>query len=83
MASSTERKFAGIPISPRLFVLERDHDVSGVSGLGTVADGVLWPNGLVSLCWRGKYSSVAHWLNLSDMERVHGHDGNTRVVWRL
>ncbi|MEV6422290.1 hypothetical protein [Streptomyces sp. NPDC051662] len=34
---------------PRLFTLERDHDVTGVSGTGTVADGVVRPDGTVSI----------------------------------
>ena len=64
-----------------LFVLERDTDVSGVSGTGTVADGVVWPNGLVTICWRGQYASVAVWQTLGDARAVHGLNGATRLVW--
>ena len=66
---------------PRLFHLQRDHDVSGVSGTGRVADGVLWPDGTVAIRWRGDRPSTVHWDRLADAEHVHGHQGATRIVW--
>lgn len=66
---------------PRLFHLQRDRDVSGVSGTGRVADGVLWPDGTVTIRWRGDRPSTVHWDALADAEAVHGHGGATRIVW--
>ncbi|MCI3271422.1 hypothetical protein [Streptomyces cylindrosporus] len=66
---------------PRLFHLQRDHDVSGVSGTGRVANGVLWPDGTVSLRWIGERPSTVHWDRLADAKHVHGHGGATRIVW--
>ncbi|WP_409469104.1 hypothetical protein [Streptomyces sp. HC307] len=66
---------------PRLFHLQRDHDVSGVSGTGRVANGVLWPDGTVSLRWIGDRPSTVHWDRLEDAVHVHGHGGATRIVW--
>ncbi|KUN34928.1 hypothetical protein AQJ30_27445 [Streptomyces longwoodensis] len=66
---------------PRTFHLQRDHDVSGVSGTGRVADGVLWPDGTVSIRWRGNRPSTVHWDRLGDAEAIHGHQGATRIVW--
>lgn len=66
---------------PRLFHLQRDHDVSGVSGTGRVANGVLWPDGTVSLRWIGERPSTVHWDRLADAEHVHGHGGATRIMW--
>ncbi|MFJ5259118.1 hypothetical protein ACIQAC_01405 [Streptomyces sp. NPDC088387] len=66
---------------PRLFHLQRDHDVSGVSGTGRVANGVLWPDGTVSLRWIGERPSTVHWDRLADAEHVHGHGGATRILW--
>ncbi|MFG1683545.1 hypothetical protein ACGFNP_25475 [Nonomuraea sp. NPDC049269] len=66
--------------APMLFKLVRDHDVSGVSGVGEVADGVIWPDGTVSVRWRGERPSVVHWVNLDDVKAIHGHSGATRVV---
>jgi hypothetical protein len=69
------------PELPRRFHLQRDTDVSGVSGTGRVADGVLWPDGTVSLRWIGARPSVVFWDRLEDAEAVHGHGGATRIVW--
>jgi hypothetical protein len=69
------------PPAPRLFTLERDHDVTGVSGTGIVADGVVWPDGTVSIRWRGERPSVVFWNSLEDAEAVHGHGGSTRFEW--
>lgn len=66
---------------PTTFGLIRDHDVTGISGTGRVADGTLWPDGTVSVRWRGDRPSIVHWDALADVERVHGHGGHTRIVW--
>ncbi|HEX5566725.1 MAG TPA: hypothetical protein VFY14_07335 [Streptomyces sp.] len=67
--------------APRRFHLQRDHDVTGASGTGHVADGVLWPDGTVSIRWRGDRPSTVYWDDLAHAEHVHGHDGLTRIVW--
>ncbi|MCT9932427.1 hypothetical protein N5079_19690 [Planotetraspora sp. A-T 1434] len=66
---------------PRRFQLHRDQDISGVSGTGIVADGVLWPDGTADLRWRGPRPSAVHWDRLDDAEAIHGHNGATRFVW--
>ncbi|MEU7154105.1 hypothetical protein AB0B15_39750 [Streptomyces sp. NPDC045456] len=75
--------YVGPPPTPaaRLFTLERDRDLSGISGTGTVADGVVWPDGTVSIRWRGDRPSTVAWNSLADAEYVHGHGGATRFVW--
>jgi hypothetical protein len=65
----------------RRFVLERVEDVTGLSGTGTVADGVQWPNGKVTLCWRGRHSSIAVWDDLNTALAIHGHEGATRAAF--
>ncbi|MEV5140351.1 hypothetical protein AB0K71_05920 [Streptomyces syringium] len=65
----------------RPFVLQRDHDVSGVSGTGIVADGVEHPDGTVSIRWRGERPSTVFWDSIHDAMAVHGHGGATRIVW--
>ncbi|RLU79247.1 hypothetical protein CTZ27_37010 [Streptomyces griseocarneus] len=66
----------------RVFVLQRDRDMSGVSGTGVVADGVLWPDGTASIRWRGHHPSIVFWSGgITDAEAVHGHGGATRIVW--
>lgn len=66
---------------PRRFHLQRDTDITGVSGTGRVADGVLWPDGSVAIRWRGDRPSSVHWDRIADAEHVHGHGGATRLVW--
>ena len=65
----------------RRFHLYRRNDVTGVSGTGIVADGILWPDGTASLKWRGEDSSVVFWFSLASLVKVHGHDGATVVLW--
>lgn len=64
------------------FTLERDTDVSGVSGTGTVADGVVFPDGVAVIRWRGDRQSTVVWPSIEDVEAIHGHNGATRIVWK-
>ncbi len=70
-----------VPDLPHLFHLQRDVDVTGASGTGRVADGVLWPDGAVTLRWRGPRASTVHWDRIEDAEAIHGHGGHTTIVW--
>lgn len=38
-------------IHPRRFTLVRDHDPTGATGTGHVADGVQWPDGTATVRW--------------------------------
>ncbi|MGW2708665.1 hypothetical protein ACWC4J_06685 [Streptomyces sp. NPDC001356] len=68
--------------APRRFVLRRHQDISGISGLGDVADGVLWPDGTAAVRWRGEHPSVVHWdRGRVSIEQIHGHGGATEIVW--
>ncbi|MEV7584411.1 hypothetical protein [Streptomyces erythrochromogenes] len=68
--------------SPRRFHMYRHTDVSGVSGTGVVADGVLWPDGTASVRWRGDHPSVVFWdRGQVSVDHVHGHGGATEIVW--
>ena len=66
---------------PQLFYLQRDQDLSGLSGTGRVADGVLWPDGSCCVRWRSETSSVSVWSSFSDMVKIHGHNGATRILF--
>ncbi|MGW4114803.1 hypothetical protein ACWEFJ_28345 [Actinosynnema sp. NPDC004786] len=69
-------------LPPRLFRLHRDQDVSGVSGTGYVADGVLWPDGSATVHWRGEWrTDASHPAGMPSVRAVHGHGGATRIVW--
>lgn len=65
-----------IPL-PRTFKVIRNTDVSGVSGAGHVADGVLFGDGTTVLRWRSEHRSTAVYADFETMEAVHGHNGAT------
>jgi hypothetical protein len=65
---------------PNTFVLVRHHDVSGVSGTGIVAQGVIWDDGTATIKWRGPHATVTHHAGGIDSVRaIHGHDGSTVI----
>jgi hypothetical protein len=67
----------------RRFVLRRDEDLTGVSGTGIVAQGVAFDDGPVAMRWVGEWptSVVFHDRGIESVERIHGHEGRTRIEW--
>lgn len=66
----------------RNFVLQRDEDVTGVSGTGVVAEGCVFSDGKVALRWVvGEQRSTVFWDSVEDAVAIHGHNGATRLVW--
>src|SRR5215471_13516456 len=65
----------------RVFQLLRDEDPSGVSGVGRVAVGVVFPPGKVVLEWLGSHNSFGIYDDLKRVEHIHGHGGKTRIVF--
>lgn len=65
----------------RLFELHRDVDSSGVSGTGVVAQGVEFDSGQCAMTWLTEWNSVAVYPDITTLEAIHGHNGNTRVVY--
>ena len=63
----------------RRFLLDRKEDVSGMSGTGMVAEGVVFGDGTCALRWTAEYKSTAVYDSLSDLIMIHGHDGKTVV----
>lgn len=72
-------------VIPRAFILQRDIDESGVSGVGVVAWGVEFPDGVCALRWTSQWptSVVFHERGMESIKAVHGHDGKTRVIFML
>lgn len=67
---------------PRRFHLLRERDVSGVSGVGIVAEGVEWSDGTVTLHWGGRFPTTTVWQDGIDaLLTIHGHNGLTTVQW--
>jgi hypothetical protein len=67
----------------RVFHLVRDEDISGVSGVGTVAVGAVFSSGKVVLEWIGADSSFEILDGLDHVERIHGHGGRTRIAFAI
>ena len=65
----------------RNFWLKRIEDESGVSGVGIVAEGTQFENGKCVLAWVTQFQSVAVYDSVEELERIHGHNGKTLVVW--
>lgn len=65
----------------RRFELHRDQDASGVSGTGTVAQGVQFDDGTCAMRWLSDHRSTALYASAHDVELIHGHGGMTRLVW--
>lgn len=61
--------------------LERDEDVSNVSGTGIVAYGILFPDGTVVLRWDTKVRSTVYYDSIYDLRVITGHGGKTRIVF--
>lgn len=74
----------------RVFILFRDKDVTGISGTGPVADGVVFPDGATVVRWRdlggpaaerGVRPTTVVFETVAAVEALHGHGGATRIVW--
>lgn len=67
--------------SRRSFELVRLVDVSGVSGIGVVAEGTQYSDGAVALRWLGDHPSTVAWDSVESVLAVHGHGGKTVLRW--
>lgn len=65
----------------RRFKLKRVVDVSGISGTGIIAEGIMFSNGRCVLQWLGLWPSIVIWASVDDMLHVNGHGGNTVIDW--
>jgi hypothetical protein len=72
----------------RRFVLERHIDVTGISGIGVVAEGLEFTDGTAVVRWRPVErdgttvvpTTVVH-ESWSSVLALHGHGGNTELHW--
>lgn len=65
----------------KTFDLMRDVDHSGISGTGKVAQGVEFDDGTCCMRWLTNYRSTVFYLTLDDLIAIHGHNGDSRLVW--
>lgn len=82
----------GTHLVPRRFEVHRQQDMTGVSGVGVVADGVQFPDGTTVVRWRELAEDDPHYVRgvrattvvfpgVEAVAALHGHDGATRLVW--
>jgi hypothetical protein len=65
----------------KLFYLLRNTDVNGNSGIGTVAEGVIFDEGgMCAMTWLSETITVTVFKNIIDVKKLHGHDGKTEVI---
>ena len=65
----------------RRFILERQKDINGISGIGVVAEGCEFENGWVAFTWLSPYIMGSWTSSIHNLKHVHGHEGQTTVVW--
>lgn len=65
----------------RRFHLQRDVDVTGISGTGRVAEGVVFSNGWCALTWLTEHTSVVFYPGIEHVRAIHGHTGSTHIVF--
>ena len=62
------------------FHLLRIEDKTGVSGIGKVAEGVEFSNGLCAMVWLTEHTSMVWYMSLAEVKAIHGRHGSTKVV---
>lgn len=57
--------------------------MTGVSGIGRIVEGVLFPDGRVVLKWRGPISSIVVFESLAELEEIylHKHHHCNSLIW--
>ena len=65
----------------RRFFLKRLKDVSGVSGVGNVAEGVVWDDGTVAVRWLSAKPTTELLNSVDDLLAIHGHEGSTEIEY--
>ncbi len=65
----------------RRFYLQRNTDVSGISGTGRILDGVQFSNGKCVLQWNTDTASIGLYESIDNVIQIHGHNGLTELVW--
>lgn len=71
----------GVEPNPRTFCLNRRVDESGISGVGTVAEGVEFTDGTVCMRWLTETQTTVLFDSIEDVRKIHGHGSTTKVVW--
>jgi len=63
------------------FYLNRVEDVSGVSGTGIIAFGMILPSGRVVMEWQTTHKSIAIYDSIDEIQLLHAHKDKTYIVF--
>jgi hypothetical protein len=66
----------------KLFELIRTKDVTGISGTGTVAEGIQFSSGTCVIQWTTDINSIGIYASIEHVIHIHGHEGSTIVYWQ-
>ena len=70
----------------KIYEMVRLEDISGISGVGNIAEVVEFENGKTVVAWRTdspngpNIANVIVYDSIEDCEKIHGHEGATRIV---
>lgn len=64
----------------KTFYLLRHEDIHGKSGVGVVAEGVIFDNGMSAMTWLSPIPTVTAFRSFPDIKKLHGHEGRTEVI---
>ena len=67
--------------NPKTFKLVRSVDVSGISGTGSIAEGIVFHDKQTVLSWFGRIHSIEVFPCLENVLEIHGHGGATKIEW--
>lgn len=65
----------------RTFHLWRHTDISDVSGVGKVAEGVQFSDGQCAMRWLSGRPTTTLYDSVDDLIYIHGHGGATELRW--
>ena len=69
-----------LPTNIEKFYIFKHKDISGVSGTGVVAVGVIFPSGKLVIEWTTYQTSIGFYDNMAKFLAVHSHEGFTEVI---
>jgi len=55
----------------KVFRIKRERDISGVSGIGYVVDGIIFEDGTTVIHWKGKHASTNVFKSYKDFKAIH------------
>lgn len=65
----------------RTFHLRRHQDLTGITGVGIVAEGVIFTDGSCAMRWLSELTSVVIFHAVEDILTIHGHQGQTELIY--